>query len=68
MAVVSVMIDSSKENGIISGIWHAIPDNNKSGKSSIEVDIDIAKLLPKNKPFVSYAGSMTTLPCRDKAS
>lgn len=65
LAVVGVEIEAGEENTAIALIWNAIPDN-KADRNSIT--IDAASLLPEDRTFVSYAGSLTTPPCSEKVS
>ena len=65
LAVVGVEIEEGEENKAIARIWDAIPDN-KADRNSIT--IDAASLLPEDRTFVSYAGSLTTPPCSEEVS
>lgn len=65
LAVVGIEIEAGKENKAIALIWDAIPDN-KADRNSI--NINAASLLPEDRTFVSYAGSLTTPPCSEEVS
>ena len=65
LAVVGIAIEAGEENSMIASIWDAIP-NNKADRNSI--NIDAASLLPEDRTFVSYAGSLTTPPCSEEVS
>lgn len=67
LAVVGIMMNSGAENPAIASIWDAIPDNNQV-KAASKMSLNAAKLLPKNKTFLSYDGSLTTPPCSEEVS
>ena len=65
LAVVGVMMNSGAENLVIASIWNAIGDRNQqSGKALLNA----ANLLPENKTYWSYTGSLTTPPCSEGVS
>jgi carbonic anhydrase len=67
LAVVGVMINSGAENPVITSIWNAIPKGEQA-ESKNRINIDAASLLPKDKTFISYYGSLTTPPCSEQVS
>jgi carbonic anhydrase len=64
LAVVGVMMNEGKENPIVSKVWQAIPPSGQT-KTIDNIAIDAAKLLPTNKSYYSYTGSLTTPPCSE---
>jgi carbonic anhydrase len=64
IAVVGVMMNDGKENPLISKVWQAIPPSGKINALE-KTMINAANLLPTNKSYYSYAGSLTTPPCSE---
>jgi carbonic anhydrase len=64
LAVVGVMMNTGTEDPLISQIWRWIP---ASGQTNIvkTTTINAANLLPANKSYYSYVGSLTTPPCSE---
>lgn len=67
LAVVGVLIDSGTDNPLIASIWEATPNSNKANNVS-KIRLNAANLLPDNKNFYSYEGSLTTPPCSEGVS
>ena len=67
LAVVGAMMNSGAENPLISRVWQAIPDGNKAHKSQ-SMNLNAADLLPQNKTYFSYKGSLTTPPCSEEVN
>ncbi|MEM7590892.1 MAG: carbonic anhydrase family protein [Cyanobacteria bacterium P01_A01_bin.83] len=67
LAVVGVLVNSGAENPQIAQIWQAIPEGNKANKAQ-SITLNPAKLLPSDKTYVSYEGSLTTPPCSEGVS
>jgi carbonic anhydrase len=64
LAVVGVMMNKGKEQPLIGKVWQAIPPSGKT-KTVQNVTINAANLLPANRSYYSYAGSLTTPPCSE---
>ncbi len=65
LAVVGVYFNIGKENKLIKTIWNNIPDKEGEEKNYPTEKYNPEKLLPKNKSYYSYMGSLTTPPCSE---
>ncbi len=64
LAVVGVMLEQGKANPLIAKIWEQIPAVGKVNKLGDRL-INAQDLLPKNRSYYSYEGSLTTPPCSE---
>ena len=64
LAVVGVLIEKGEENAAYKAIWSNLPKK-ADEKKSVAVDINAADLLPKEKEYFTYMGSLTTPPCSE---
>ncbi len=64
LAVVGVMMNAGTANRSIERVWQAIPPIGET-KTLENIEIDATSLLPANKSYYSYAGSLTTPPCSE---
>jgi carbonic anhydrase len=63
LAVIGVMLEQGKANPVIEQIWQEISQEANNEQSKIT--INAANLLPTQKAFLSYTGSLTTPPCSE---
>lgn len=65
LAVVAVMFEEGKENPIIGKIWSKFPLK-ENEKVSINLSSnDIKSIMPLNKDYYKFIGSLTTPPCSE---
>ena len=64
LAVVAVMFEEGNENKTLKEIWNTMPvvAGNKSSLPSI---VSINDLLPANREYYRFNGSLTTPPCSE---
>jgi carbonic anhydrase len=65
LAVVAVLLEHGKENRLVRELWKHIP--NEKGKEAIHkaVKINAAELLPADRGYYTFEGSLTTPPCSE---
>ncbi len=63
LAVVAVLFDRGEKNRFITPIWKAMPKH--KGESTVSGALSIERLLPSNKRYYNYRGSLTTPPCSE---
>jgi carbonic anhydrase len=59
LAVVGVMMQEGPSNPVIAKIWKALDDGTH------EIELDPADLLPGDRNYFGFAGSLTTPPCTE---
>jgi carbonic anhydrase len=65
LAVVGVFIRPGAENAALAPIWQAMPDKETAELTIAGVNVDTAALLPKDRFYYRYMGSLTTPPCTE---
>ena len=64
LAVVGVFIKSGKHNDEIQKLWDKMPEH-AGDKSGLDSSLSAADLLPKQRSFSHFNGSLTTPPCSE---
>ena len=65
LAVVGVLIDKGAKLPVMQAVFDNLPRRAGEEVAVPGVSIDIAALLPENKAYYTYAGSLTTPPCSE---
>jgi len=64
LAVVAVLFEKGGEHPLIQTLWNNIPLDRDMEVTPAE-PIDLAQLLPENRAYWTYMGSLTTPPCTE---
>jgi len=64
LAVVAVMFQEGAANTLLTKLWEKMP--NKAGeKSTLPTGLSVMQLLPKERDYYRFNGSLTTPPCSE---
>ena len=64
IAVVAVLLDRGSAQSIVQSVWNNLPLE-KGDEVRAGTRIDLAQLLPEDKRYYTYMGSLTTPPCSE---
>ncbi len=68
LAVVAVFMKEGKENDFIKTLWNNFPKEEGKIYSFKSIKINVNQLLPKDRGYYSYFGSLTTPPCSENVN
>jgi carbonic anhydrase len=65
LAVVAVLLKKGVENPLIATMWKNIPSAKEKAINVPGVQVDVTNLLPSDRGYFTFAGSLTTPPCSE---
>jgi carbonic anhydrase len=65
LAVVAVLLGEGAENAVIANVWQHLPSHEGPEQDLEDVQIDLAGLLPADRGYYTFKGSLTTPPCTE---
>jgi len=68
LAVIAVLLDQGSENALIKTLWSNLPQAKDKETDVPSVQINAFGLLPQNKDYYTFKGSLTTPPCTEGVS
>jgi|KBSMisStandDraft_5_1062788.scaffolds.fasta_scaffold193404_3 carbonic anhydrase len=65
VAVLAVLLDEGKESALIKTLWANLPQTKDKENVVDAVKINALELIPRDKGYYAFAGSLTTPPCSE---
>lgn len=63
LAVVAVLFEKGSENALVQTVWNNLPLEKNEEVAPPALTLDLGRVLPENRSYYTYMGSLTTPPC-----
>jgi carbonic anhydrase len=68
LAVVAVLLEQGEDNSLINELWTDLPKEKEKEQLLDNVSINAANLLPVDRGYYTFQGSLTTPPCSENVT
>ena len=68
LAVVAILLQAGHDNALIQELWKHLPKDKAKEQVLDGVQIDLSLILPEDRSYYTFAGSLTTPPCSENVS
>jgi carbonic anhydrase len=68
LAVVAVLVETGQNNSLLHELWNDVPKEKEKEESLVGVQIDVSRLLPADRGYYTFPGSLTTPPCSENVT
>lgn len=68
LIVVAILLQAGEDNALIHELWKDLPKEKEKEEVLDRVQIDISKLLPQDRSYYTFPGSLTTPPCSENVT
>lgn len=65
LAVLAVLLEQGNDNSLIQTVWNNLPLEKNEAVRPPGLTLDLGQLLPENRSYYTYMGSLTTPPCSE---
>lgn len=65
VVVVAVLLKKGEENALMRELWKDMPKEKGKEEHDNNVQVDVTKLLPADRGYYTFSGSLTTPPCTE---
>jgi carbonic anhydrase len=65
LAVVAVLLQEGNDNALVRELWTDLPHEKEKEELFEKVQIDISQMLPSDRSYYTFSGSLTTPPCSE---
>jgi carbonic anhydrase len=68
LAVVAVLLQEGEDNPLIRELWNDFPREKEKEEVLDKVQIDVSGILPSDRGYYTFSGSLTTPPCSEQVT
>lgn len=65
LAVVAVLLQQGDDNDLVKELWNDLPKEKDKEEFFDNVQIDLSRILPHDRGYYTFPGSLTTPPCSE---
>jgi carbonic anhydrase len=65
LAVIAILIRNGEDNPLVHELWNDLPKEKDKEEYFNNTQIDVARLLPADRGYYTFDGSLTTPPCSE---